>query len=125
MPKPTVMIVDDDPSIRSLLKTVLESEDFAVIEASDGEAVLKMARNERPDVLVLDLMMPKMDGETVIRQVWAEPGLVGTPIIVISAKHDALPDLRNLVGDQNVFAKPFEEQVLVDRIKQITQPRQD
>src|SRR5436190_16405886 len=86
MPDSTVLVVDDDPVIQKLLQVNFEMEGYAVITASDGLEGLEMARQERPDAIVLDVMMPKMDGLEVARTLKADESTRSIPILLLSAK---------------------------------------
>ncbi|MCC7370629.1 MAG: response regulator [Chloroflexi bacterium] len=84
---PTVLIVDDDPAIRTLLVTILRREGLRLLEAADGEAALQMARTERPELLLLDWQMPKRDGLSVCRALRADPDpyFQRVPIVLVTA----------------------------------------
>jgi CheY-like chemotaxis protein len=80
------LVVDDDPHVAEMLRQTLPESEFALISAEDGEAGLQAIQAQRPDVILLDLMMPKLDGFGVIERLRADPALRDIPIIVISAK---------------------------------------
>ena len=122
MPVPHVLVVEDDESVRKLLLMLLESEGYSTSAAADGAQAIENARKERPDLVVLDLMMPEVEGEEVIKSLWADPSLVGVPIVVVSAKIEALRNIRDLIGRDNVFPKPFDEENLMERVEQILGP---
>ena len=81
-----VLIVDDEPNIVISLEFLLKREGFAVSVARDGEEGLACIRAERPDLVVLDVMMPKLDGFAVLQAVRADPELAGTRVLMLSAK---------------------------------------
>ena len=81
-----VLVVDDDPNVAEMLRQTLPESDFVLASAEDGEAGLRAIEERRPDVILLDLMMPKLDGFGVIERLRANPELRNIPIIVISAK---------------------------------------
>jgi PAS domain S-box-containing protein len=85
-PQRSLLVIDDDASLRRVLKETLSCQDFVVGLAASGEQALKMARQNRPDLIILDLMMPKMDGFDVLARLRSDPRTVGIPIIVASAK---------------------------------------
>ena len=85
---PKILVIDDDASIRSLLTDVLEVEGFTVRTAEDGFAGLRLIAADRPDCVVLDVMMPGMDGFDVLRAVRADPRLAGLPVVMFSAAAD-------------------------------------
>ncbi|MGH2704500.1 MAG: response regulator [Actinomycetota bacterium] len=116
MPHTTILLVEDDPSVRELIKVLLEVEGYEIVEAADGQEALRRAAEERPSLMILDLMMPDVDGETVIGALKSEPTLASVPVIVVTGKYEALDRCKGLVGDENVFLKPFEPTRLLDRI---------
>ena len=81
----TILIADDKDTGRELVRTVLENSGYRVMEASDGIEALRFARDVQPDLIILDLHMPGVDGFGVIRQLRAEPAFVSTPIIALTA----------------------------------------
>lgn len=112
----TILLVEDDASVRELLKVLLEVEGYAIIEARDGLEGLEKAGGLKPDLMILDLMMPEVDGERVINQLRSQPATSHLPIIVVSGRYEALERCRDLIGTENVFAKPFEPVKLLDRV---------
>ena len=86
MPDPTVLVVDDDPVIQTLLQVNFEMEGYTVVEAVDGVEGLARARADLPDVVVLDIMMPKMNGLEVASALKADPATADIPVILLSAK---------------------------------------
>lgn len=115
-----ILLVDDHPTVRNLLRAMLEGEGYQLIDARDGKEALRQSELERPDLVILDLMMPDITGERVIEELHkrSEP----IPIIVVSAKQEALQSCRDLLGSENVFAKPFEPTRLVDRVGELLGP---
>jgi signal transduction histidine kinase/DNA-binding response OmpR family regulator/uncharacterized membrane protein affecting hemolysin expression len=105
---PLVMVVDDDPAIRSYLAQVMENEGYLVAQAENGRRALDLARAERPDLITMDLMMPDMDGKTAITRLRADSDLRHIPIIVISV----LPE-RNRAGGDAALEKPVDEEHLL------------
>lgn len=102
--------------MRELLKVLLEGEGYDILEAEDGSKGVQMARTEKPDLMILDLMLPEIEGEKVLTEVQDDSGLSEMPVLVVSAKYDALERCRDLVGPDNVFSKPFEPTKLLDRV---------
>ena len=86
MSRPRVLLVDDDEDVRLMTRVALTFEGFAVTEAADGVAGLDATRAERPDVVVLDVMMPGLDGIDVLRALRAEPAFADLPILLLTAK---------------------------------------
>lgn len=117
---PKVLVVEDDPSVRGLLHTLLTAEGYEVAVASDGLAGLVKASSMRPAVILLDLMMPDLGGIRVLEELRGDPALADVPVVVVTGKIDAVPGLRDLLGDDNVFTKPFAVAELLERVAQIT-----
>src|SRR5215831_17388297 len=101
-----ILLVEDDPSVRGLLKVLLEVEGYDIVEASDGLEGLEKAGKLRPDLMIVDLMMPQVDGERVISGLRADPGTRRMPVIVVSGRYEALDRCRDMIGPDNVFATP-------------------
>ena len=115
-----ILVVEDDPSVRGLLQTLLTSEGYEVATASDGLAGLVKASSQQPSLILLDLMMPDLGGVRVLEELRADPDLAYIPVVVVTGKLDAVPSLRSLLGDDNVFAKPFGVAELLARVAAIT-----
>src|SRR5699024_1851965 len=81
-----VLTVDDEPDVLLLCRVNLEFEGYEVVEASDGEEAMHKLREERPDVVLLDVMMPKMDGWQVLRAIKADEEVAATPVVMLTAK---------------------------------------
>ncbi|HEX5480442.1 MAG TPA: response regulator transcription factor [Dehalococcoidia bacterium] len=111
----TILVVDDEPSLTAALSYNLRKDGFRVITAGDGIAALQEARRERPDLIVLDLMLPKMDGLEVCRRVRAESAV---PIIMLTAKGEEMDRVVGLeVGADDYLAKPFGMRELMARVR--------
>ncbi|MCU1354129.1 MAG: phoB [Acidimicrobiales bacterium] len=117
MPPPVVLVVDDDPVIVKLLTVNFEMEGFTVLTAVDGAEGVALARADRPDVVVSDIMMPNVSGLDLVRQLKASPDTAAIPIVLLSAKAQA-GDIRDglAVGADDYVTKPFEPIDLVDRV---------
>jgi DNA-binding response OmpR family regulator len=115
----TVLLLEDNPSVRELIKVLLETEGYAIIEASDGPDGLTKAEELKPDLMILDLMMPGLDGENVLRTMRRHSKLSKVPVLVVSGKYESLDALRNLIGHENIFPKPFEPSRMLDRIGEL------
>lgn len=105
-----ILVVEDDESIRLLVSEVLRDDGYQVREASNGLEALKQVSSKRPDLIVLDLMMPVMDGWQFVEACRHEPGCNDVPIVVTSASHD-LPrtaDRLRALGVRTCLAKPFD-----------------
>jgi DNA-binding response OmpR family regulator len=81
-----VLLVDDDPDMRILYRLALRQAGLEVIEAASGKEALSLARTEKPDLVLLDVMMPAMDGYEVCRRLRADPQMTGLPVLMVSAK---------------------------------------
>lgn len=113
----TVLVVDDEERIRSLVRAYLEQEGFRVVAAADGREALYAARQSKPDVIVLDLMMPEMDGYEFIRHFRDERS---TPIIVLTARVEEADTVLGLeLGADDYLTKPFSPRVLTARIRAV------
>jgi DNA-binding response OmpR family regulator len=115
-----VLVVEDDPSVRGLLQTLLSAEGYEVVTASDGLAGLVKATSTRPSLVLLDLMMPDLGGVRVLEEMRDDPALADTPVVVVTGKIDAIPGMRALLGEDNVFLKPFAVGELLSRVAEIT-----
>lgn len=113
-----VLLVDDEPSIVQLARMYLEREGYRVATVHDGEAALEAVRRQRPDVVVLDVMLPKVDGFEVCRRLRAEDNPV--PIIMLTARDDDIDKILGLeLGADDYLTKPFNPRELVARVKAI------
>jgi DNA-binding response OmpR family regulator len=108
MPDGTILVVDDDPVIVKLLQVNFEMEGYAVISAADGEAGLARARADRPDLVVLDVMMPDLNGLEVAKMLKDDPDTWTTPIILLSAKAQASDVAAGREVADEYMTKPFD-----------------
>jgi DNA-binding response OmpR family regulator len=120
MNAPHVLVVEDDPSVRGLLQTLLAAEGYDVATASDGLAGLVKASSRKPSLILLDLMMPDLGGIRVLEELRGDPALADVPVIVVTGKVDAVPGLREVLGEDSVFAKPFGVAELLARVAEVT-----
>ena len=120
MTAPLILIVEDDPSVRGLLETLLTSEGYEVRTASDGVGGLGQASARRPALVLLDVMMPDLDGLRVLDEMAADPALADIPVFVVTGEVDILPTLRERLGADSVFGKPFSVAELMSRVGEIT-----
>lgn len=110
----TVLIADDDPNMIMILKHILESEGFRVLQENDGLAALETARNEKPDLVILDLMMPQLDGLGVLLRLYGEDPPFGSPAILLTAQDPGeYKDLAEAFGAVRFLEKPFELDVFM------------
>jgi DNA-binding response OmpR family regulator len=113
-----ILVVDDDKSILKVLRGYLEQSGFQVLDAQDGEAALHVLRRERPDLVILDLMMPKRDGWEVTRLVRADKTLAAMPIILLTARLDDTDKIVGLeLGADDYITKPFNTHEVLARVK--------
>jgi DNA-binding response OmpR family regulator len=113
----TVLVVDDEPRIVQLARDYLEHAGFAVLVAGDGRSALQAVRTRRPDLVVLDLGLPELDGLDVTRAIRAESSL---PIVMLTARDDELDKLLGLeLGADDYITKPFSPRELVARVRAV------
>jgi DNA-binding response OmpR family regulator len=113
----TVLVVDDEPQIVQLVRDYLEHGGFAVLAAQDGQAALEVARSRRPDLVILDLGLPGLDGLDVTRALRREGGV---PIIMLTARDDESDKLVGLeLGADDYVVKPFSPKELVARVRAV------
>ncbi len=113
----SILVVDDDVNIYELVRLYLEKEGFTVMGAHDGEEALAHFRQRRPDLVVLDLMLPKIDGMDVCREIRKTSAV---PIIMLTAKGETLDKILGLeMGADDYLVKPFEPKELVARVKAV------
>lgn len=112
-----ILVVDDDRSIVKVLQGYLEQTGFLVLSAYDGEMALHMLRRERPDLVILDLMMPKRDGWDVTRVIRSDRTLAATPIIILTARVEDTDKIVGLeLGADDYITKPFNAREVVARV---------
>jgi DNA-binding NarL/FixJ family response regulator len=103
----TILIIEDQPDMRDNLATILEMENYAVLTAEEGQSGLEAARDEKPDLILCDVMMPKMDGHTVLQHLREDRTIAGTPFIFLTARGEK-QDLRTgmNLGADDYLTKP-------------------
>jgi DNA-binding response OmpR family regulator len=113
-----VLVVDDEPFICRSLSFVLRKEDFEVFEARNGEEALEVIRSQRPDLVFLDVMMPKINGFEVTRTVKADPELAGTLIVLLTAKGQEADRQTGLdSGADSYMTKPFSPTKILEQAR--------
>lgn len=115
--KKTIMVVDDNPDIITIVKTILEGKGHAVLSASSGLELLNMLKNQKPDLIILDIMMPEMDGLEVLSRLKAASDTATIPVILLTAKvqyEDVLGGYK--LGADYYITKPFTSTQLVNGI---------
>ena len=116
MPK-RILIVEDEEAVRELEKFILEQQGYEVVEAQDGLEGLTKAEFKRPDLILLDLMMPDVSGGRMYDEMRRHPTTSGIPIVVVTGKPDAHEIFDEAIGEANVIMKPFEADELLERIR--------
>lgn len=120
MPKQTILVVEDEDDIQELIKYNLEKEGYTVRCASTGEKALEHVQYETPDLILLDLMLPGVDGLTVCRQLRAGQSGRGIPVIMLTAKGEEVDVVTGLeIGADDYVAKPFSPRVLLARVRAV------
>lgn len=115
-----ILVVDDDKAIVKVISSYLEKSGFQTLSAYDGEMALHQLRRERPDLVILDLMMPNRDGWEVTRIVRADKSLAATPIIMLTARVEDTDKIVGLeLGADDYISKPFNAQEVVARVKSL------
>lgn len=115
---PLILIADDNPMNLDILQTRLSVHGYTILTAADGEVALALAREERPDLVLLDIMMPKMDGIEVCRRLKADASLPFMPVIMVTAKADSKDIVAGLeAGGDEYLTKPVDQAALVARVK--------
>jgi CheY-like chemotaxis protein len=124
-----VLVVDDNPDARETVRLILEAEGYEVIEAYDGQMGVDLARSARPDLIVMDMMMPKKDGFVACLELKRDPDLFGTPIIMLSGIED---HVRANTAPQNVrsglqadifLGKPIEAERFIQVVSELLASR--
>jgi len=116
----TILVVDDEPRIVELARDYLEHAGFAVVTAADGPTALTAARDKSPDLVVLDLGLPGLDGLDVTRQLRQGQATSALPIVMLTARDDELDKLLGLeLGADDYLTKPFSPRELVARVKAV------
>ncbi len=117
MNEPTILVVDDEPSISEVVSIYLRRAGYQVVVAHDGQQALQALEKELPDLVVLDLMLPKVDGLEITRRLRAEGD---TPIIMLTARREEADRIAGLdMGADDYVVKPFSPQELVSRVKAV------
>jgi len=115
---PRILVVDDDPVILRLLQVNFRLEGYEVLTASRGDEALRVAKEQHPEVIVLDVMMPGIDGYEVCRQLKEDPDTAAAPVIFLSARaQDADRDRGYALGVVAYVTKPFDPGQLVDVVR--------
>jgi DNA-binding response OmpR family regulator len=118
VPGRRILVADDDRMIRLLVRMLLEKDGFTVLEAENGAEALAMARTENPDLLLVDLQMPDMNGYQVLQKMRADPAHASIPVIVLTSESGTAVETQVLdMGAEDFLVKPFKPEVLIARIR--------
>lgn len=116
----TVLIADDEPYVVELVRVTLEDDRVRVLDASDGEEALAVAHAEHPDVVLLDVQMPRLNGLDVCRRLRAEPGFADTRVVMLTAAAQADDVARGLAaGADHYLTKPFSPIALLTLLERL------
>ncbi len=117
MTREKVLVIEDEPDIREVMVYNLSREGYRVLEAKDGEKGLEKARREAPDLILLDLMLPSLDGVEVCRLLRSDPLTQAVPVIMVTAKSEESDVVLGFgVGADDYVAKPFSPKELMARV---------
>jgi two-component system phosphate regulon response regulator PhoB len=118
--RPTVLVCDDEPVLRMLVRATLDRGQYTVVEAGDGDEALAHTRRHRPDLILLDMMMPGRSGSEVLRELRADPATASTPVIMLTARAQASDrEAMNLAGATHYLTKPFSPVGLAALVEQV------
>ena len=123
MDKKRILLVDDETELVEMVKLRLEANNYEVLTAYDGKQGLDLARKEKPDLIILDLMLPKIDGYRVCRMLKFDEKYKKIPIILFTSRAQDDDKATGLeVGADAYITKPFEPQVLLDKMRELVSP---
>ena len=111
-----IFVIDDEPDIRDLVRSRLESNHFDVVLASDGQEGIENVRVERPDLIIVDVMMPRMDGFTFILELKRMKDCRDIPVIILTVK-EKLDELFKVEGVHDYVTKPFDSDKLMEKVR--------
>jgi DNA-binding response OmpR family regulator len=114
----TILIVEDDAVLREFLRTALADE-FDVVDAGTGEEAVELARRLRPDVVILDVMLPGISGLDIVREIRADSELRDTPVLVMTAFSDIDPSEAEAAGADRFLSKPFDLVELTETVREL------
>ncbi len=115
---PKILIVDDDEDLQTLYGLYLQGESFQILRAMNGKQALEVVEKERPDLIVLDMIMPVMDGEEFFTKLRAEKKITDIPVIIASVNEKISPKLFELGNIYTTLKKPFTIETLVGKIRE-------
>lgn len=118
MDKPFVLVVDDNKITTKLLRRYLEANSYEALEAYDGVDCLEKVQSRHPDTIVLDVMMPRMDGYETVKQLKANEQTKNIPVVIVTALNDVANQLKSIEsGADDFLSKPIEEKLLISKVK--------
>ena len=121
---PTILFVDDDPNIQRLLSRIAEKFEFKIVQALNGEEALVKIKQESVDLVLLDIMMPQMDGRDVCKRIKGDDATKDIPVIIFSARSNQSDRLLGFeLGADDYITKPFHLEVLMRKIEYFLQER--
>ncbi len=120
-----IMVVDDEPDLLEVVKLILESDGYQVVTAGSGQEALDRLEKEKPELVLLDIIMPKMDGWEVFSRIKSNPKTTDIPVIMLTAKDQRIDKLIGLhvVRVDDYITKPFGRSELLERIKHVLQEK--
>jgi len=119
MDKQKILIVDDEPGIRLLVSRTLE-EEYIVLEAADGEEAIEIAKGQQPALILMDLMMPKMDGYAACLRIKSDQATKGIPVIILTGVgHELNKKFAEEMGADGYITKPFTRESLLEGMRQL------
>lgn len=120
MGKKKILIIDDEKDVVAELLLRLEAEGWEILAAYDGEEGLKKTRDQKPDLVLLDIVMPKLSGYQVCRKIKDDPEIKEIPVIMLTAKSDASTKFTAKdIGSEGYVTKPFDSEKLVEKINKL------
>lgn len=125
VPKARILSIEDDPDIIDLVRLILEQRGYEVVGMTSGEAGLVAARQLRPHLILLDLMMPDVDGWEVFRRLRQDPALASVPVVVVTSKAQSIDKMLGLhiAKVDDYVTKPFSPEELVTRVESVLERR--
>ena len=115
-----ILVVDDEVYILHILDFILGAENYDVVTATNGEQALQKVREEKPDLVILDIMMPRLDGYETCRMIRSDPATKNIPVILLTAKgREVDQKLGREVGANDYMTKPFSPSKLIERVQAI------
>lgn len=122
MQKQHILVVDDDPGIRLAVALKLRTSGFQVTEATDGVEAMEFWKNQKADLAVLDVGMPRMDGYSVAKAMHADAAITNVPVVILTAQNLEVPkDVAPHIGRHRFLTKPFSPRELVKAVQELLQ----